>query len=237
MKNWRTWQICWICWKKRLITIRSLWPYRKIESYYIPLLDENSASNFFASIGFGLVNVIGSLTNISVDYPDHWFLIATVNWYSYDEKLFISKLKEHLNTNGIKELENGIFQPSLNELIKMYEIKKEIKKEVTNYFVIEKVETAKMVRWFDNKEKALQDISETYNYNKSELMEEYTFRKIISIKDIIDFIKVLSDSYNLVDDNCHAFVKYILAHFKLDYSYFIPYDEDISPENLVFDEE
>ena len=71
-----------------------------------------------------------------------------------------------------------MFQLSLNELIKMYEIKKEIKKEVTNYFVIEKVETAKMVRWFDNKEKALQDISETYNYNKSELMEEYTFRKI-----------------------------------------------------------
>ena len=55
---------------------------------------------------------------MSVDYPDHWFLIATVIWYSYDEKLFISELKEHLNTNCIKEFENGTFQLSLNELIK-----------------------------------------------------------------------------------------------------------------------
>ena len=64
--------------EKKFITIKSLRPYRKIESYYIPLLDENSASNFFAKVGFGLVNVIGSLTNTSVDYPDHWFLIVTV---------------------------------------------------------------------------------------------------------------------------------------------------------------
>ena len=82
-----------------------------------------------------------------------------------------------------------MFQPSLNELIKIYEIKNEIKKEVINYYVIEKVKTTKMVRWFDNKEKALQDISEAYNYNKSELMEEYTFSKNIFLKDIIDFIK------------------------------------------------
>ena len=53
-----------------------------------------------------------------------------------------------------------------------------------------------MVRWFDNKEKTLQDMSETYNYNKKEIMEEYTFSKNISIKDIIDFIKTLSDSNN-----------------------------------------
>ena len=78
----------------------------------------------------------------------------------------------------------------------MYEIKNKIKKEVTNYYVIEKVETEKMIRWFDNKEKTLQDMSETYNYNKKEIMEEYTFSKNISIKDIIDFIKTLSDSYN-----------------------------------------
>ena len=77
-----------------------------------------------------------------------------------------------------------------------FKIKNKIKKEVTNYYVIEKVETEKMIRWFDNKEKTLQDMSETYNYNKKEIMEEYTFSKNISIKDIIDFIKTLSDSYN-----------------------------------------
>lgn len=212
-------------------------PIDKLESYYIPLLDDISASNIFAQIGCGIVNAIGSLTDTSVGYPDHWFLIATVKGYSYDEKIFLSKLKEHLNTNSIKELENGTFKPSLEELIKMYEIKNEIKKEVNNYYLIEKVETAKLVRWFNNKEIALQKMSETYNYNQWHNMNEYTFNENTSIKDIIDFIKTLSDSYNLVDDNCQVFVKNILAHYHLDYFDFTPDDEDISPENLVFDED
>ena len=104
--------------KKDLSQIDLYGAIEKLESYYIPLLDENSASNFFINVGCGLVNFIGSLTNTSVDYPDHWPLTATVNGYSYDEKLFISELKEHLNTNCIKEFENRTFQPSLNELIK-----------------------------------------------------------------------------------------------------------------------
>ena len=120
-------------------------PIDKLERYYIPILAENSASNIFANVGCLLANAFGSLTNTSVDYPDHWFLIATVNGYSYDEKIFLSKLKEHLNIKSIEELENGTFKPLLEELIKMYEIKNEIKKEVINYYVIEKVETAKMV--------------------------------------------------------------------------------------------
>ena len=214
-------------------------PIDELESYDIPLLDDSSASHIFANLGCGIASAIGLLTNTSVDFPDHWFLIATVKGYSYDEKLLMSKFKECLNAKGRKELENGTFKPSLEELIKIYEIKNEIKKEVNNYYLIEKVETAKIVKWYKDKDEALKKMSETYHNNQWHKMIEYTFNKKTSIKDIIDYIKTLSDSYNLINDNCQVFVKSILCHYNLDYFDFIPDDDDpsnISPEDLVFHE-
>ncbi len=44
-------------------------------------------------------------------------------------------------------------------------------------------------------------------------MEKYTLKRKITIKDIDNYTKTLSDSYNLINDNCQTFVRNILGYF------------------------
>ena len=91
--------------------------------------------------------------------------------------------------------------------------KKLSKKENKVYYLIEKGSNAKGITKHDNIDDIFKIEKENYHYNKIEFMKKYSLKRKITIKDINDYVKTLSDSYNLIDDNCQTFVRNILAHF------------------------
>lgn len=84
------------------------------------------------------------------------------------------------------------------------------------YFLIEKGQEGKTVKYYKNVNDILKAESENYHSNKADLKEEYYMNnKKITIKDLNNFVRTLSDSYNLIDDNCQDFVRNILKHYNL----------------------
>ena len=45
-------------------------------------------------------------------------------------------------------------------------------------------------------------------------MEKYELNEQINITDVIDYIKNLSNDYNLIDNNCQTFIRNILNNYK-----------------------
>ena len=85
-----------------------------------------------------------------------------------------------------------------------------------NYYLIQKGEGGKSIAYFDDKDKAKECVKENYHDNKIIYMGRYKLLEKINIKDIIKYVETLSNSYNLIDDNCQVFVKNILKHYNLE---------------------
>ena len=84
------------------------------------------------------------------------------------------------------------------------------------YFLIEKGQEGKTVKYYKNVDDILKAESENYHFNKADHKEDYYMNnKKITIKDLNNFVRTLSDSYNLIDDNCQDFVRNILKHYNL----------------------
>lgn len=87
------------------------------------------------------------------------------------------------------------------------------KMEKKIYYLIEKGSTCKGITKYDNIDDIFRNEKNNYHYNKIEHLSSHTLKGKITIKDIDDYVKTLSDSYNLIDDNCQTFVRNILNHF------------------------
>lgn len=86
--------------------------------------------------------------------------------------------------------------------------------ENENYYLIEKGQNGKSIIYFDDIDKAQNSVKEVYHNNDINYMEEYELNEQINIKDVIDYIKNLSNDYNLIDNNCQTFIRNILNHYK-----------------------
>lgn len=84
------------------------------------------------------------------------------------------------------------------------------------YFLIEKGGNGKTVQYYKNVQDILDEESENYNYNECNPKEVYYMKSKTTIKDLKKYVETLSDSYNLIDDNCQDFVRNILKHYNLE---------------------
>ena len=115
-------------------------------------------------------------------------------------KKIYSLLKSNENTKEISEY--------LDNFEKILE-----KMEKKIYYLIEKGSTCKGITKYDNIDDIFRNEKNNYHDNKIEHLSSHTLKGKITIKDIDDYVKTLSDSYNLIDDNCQTFVRNILNHF------------------------
>ena len=84
------------------------------------------------------------------------------------------------------------------------------------YFLIEKGEGGKTVKYYENVDDILYEESKNYHWNEASPEGHYYLdNKKITIKDLKNYVETLSDSYNLIDDNCQDFVRNILEHYSL----------------------
>lgn len=84
------------------------------------------------------------------------------------------------------------------------------------YFLIEKGENGKTVQYYKNVEDILKEESKNYNSNECNPKKVYYMKSKTTIKDLKKYVETLSDSYNLIDDNCQDFVRNILEHYNLE---------------------
>ena len=134
------------------------------------------------------------------------------NYFSKnDENEFNEFCKSEL-TNIYSSLTKG---EDLNEISeKLDNLEKCLEeKESKVYYLIEKGEGFKGITKYDSINEILQLEKNNYHNNQVDCFPTITLKEKIVIKDIDDYINTLSDSYNLIDDNCQTFVRNILNHF------------------------
>lgn len=246
-------------------------PIKCFTKYKINCQKDGSDEQEWSMIGISVLNLLGLFTNTTIDYPEHWFLIAkATNWTKdidnmisiiktiigyqfvidagsrsqkkssfqnfisncskrltelseqYLEKLknleFIGKNTEFemicmeklflIYLDIMEKKDNKTISHHLNELIKCLE-----EKETKVYYLIEKNEGYKGITKYDSIDDILKFEKEFYHDNKVHECSTKNLKDKTTIKDIDDYIKTLSDSYNLIDDNCQTFVRNILDHF------------------------
>lgn len=84
------------------------------------------------------------------------------------------------------------------------------------YFLIEKGQGGKTVKYYEKVDDILKDESENYHGNEAcSTGDYYMNNKKVTIKDLKNYVETLSNSYNLIDDNCQDFVRNILEHYSL----------------------
>lgn len=84
------------------------------------------------------------------------------------------------------------------------------------YFLIEKGGNGKTVQYYEKVGDILKKESENYNDNECYPKKDYYMKSKTTIKDLKKYVETLSDSYNLIDDNCQDFVRNILKHYNLE---------------------
>lgn len=246
-------------------------PIKCFTKYKINCQKDGSDEQEWSMIGISVLNLLGLFTNTTLDYPEHWFLIAkATNWTKdidniisiiktiigyqfvidagsrlqkkssfqnfisncskrltelseqYLEKLknleFIGKNTEFemicmeklflIYLDIMEKKDNKTISQHLKELIKCLE-----EKETKLYYLIEKNEGYKGIAKYDSIDDILKFEKELYHDNKVHECSTKNLKDKTTIKDIDDYIKTLSDSYNLIDDNCQTFVRNILDHF------------------------
>jgi len=246
-------------------------PIKCFTKYKINCQKDGSDEQEWSMIGISVLNLLGLFTNTTIDYPEHWFLIAkATNWTKdidniisiiktiigyqfvidagsrlqkkssfqnfisncskrltelseqYLEKLknleFIGKNTEFemicmeklflIYLDIMEKKDNKAISQHLKELIKCLE-----EKETKLYYLIEKNEGYKGIAKYDSIDDIIKFEKEFYHDNKVHECSTKNLKDKTTIKDIDDYIKTLSDSYNLIDDNCQTFVRNILDHF------------------------
>jgi len=84
------------------------------------------------------------------------------------------------------------------------------------YFLIEKGGNGKTVQYYEKVGDILKKENENYNDNECYPKKDYYMKSKTTIKDLKKYVETLSDSYNLIDDNCQDFVRNILKHYNLE---------------------
>ena len=124
---------------------------------------------------------------------------------------------------------NSIYKCELKEVIEKLKNIKDGKDNISNlikfvnederftkvgYFLIEKGSDGKIVEYYNSEQEIFDEEKDTYYQNEIGGKETYQMKyKETTIKNIRDYVKTLSDSYNLIDDNCQVFVRKILSRF------------------------
>lgn len=249
-------------------------PIKYFKQYEIGCLKDGNDEDLLAKTGILALNLLGLITDTTIDSPNHWFLIAEVtNCTSdidemislarniIDKKEFIVKLlllkdieknekfikfavdlsncainllneyNDKWKILASKKDKNGIDLYCTTELKEIYYLLKNNadtkkiserlggfekvlgKMEKKIYYLIEKGSTCKGITKYSNTNDIFQHEKNNYHDNKIKCIGEYTLKRKIFIKDIDDYIKTLSDSYNLINDNCQTFVRKILENF------------------------
>lgn len=86
--------------------------------------------------------------------------------------------------------------------------------EKNSYYLIQKGEGGKSIAFFKSREEAKNNVKGKYYGKEITHMGEYTLYEFIDIIDVIEYVDSLSNSYNLIDDNCQVFIRNILKHFR-----------------------
>ena len=84
-------------------------PIKYFEKYGINCLEDKSDANIWAGIGIATLNVVGLFTNTSIDYPEHWFLIAKASNWANEIDEIISLLRQIIKNKQEIELYNKMF--------------------------------------------------------------------------------------------------------------------------------
>ena len=108
-----------------------------------------------------------------------------------------------------KSIEPDLISEALDELERNLK-----KREIKKYFLIEKGSNYKGITKYENVDEIFEHEKSNYHNNKVNYEDKYSLKKKITIKDVDDYVKTLSDSYNLIDDNCQTFVRNILNRFE-----------------------
>ncbi len=153
-------------------------------------------------------------------------------------KIFANQLLNRFQKEEVKEggeirtdqgKINSIYECELKEVVEKLKNIKDGKDKISNlikfviedkrftkvgYFLIEKGSEGKIVKYYNSEEEIFDEEEKTYYKNEIGGKEIYQMKyKETTIKNIRDYVKTLSDSYNLIDDNCQVFVRKILSRF------------------------
>ena len=170
----------------------------------VPISKSSVGSSYASSIGngSGKIEISGTLLEEPIKY-----------FKQYRISVMKDKKLEALSSIGISILNDlGIFTntkidyPEHWFLIAITENEK--------YYLIEKGQNCKSIKYFDDIDQAQNFVKEVYHNNDINYMEKYELNEQINIKDVIEYIKKLSNGYNLIDDNCQTFIRNILNHYK-----------------------
>ena len=162
---------------------------------------------------------------------------AIPNALGHEDKTNVvdKQVKECLarNIKGLCDPENNMLYEIYEEEImadlvkKLKEIKEtkeliDLLKDLDNekytkpcYFLIEKGANGKVVKPYKTKKKILDDESENYYNNECNKIGQFYMKNKTTIKELKRYVETLSNSYNLIDDNCQVFVRNILDHYNL----------------------
>ena len=122
--------------KQSEVVIENL-PIKYFEKYKINCLEDKSDANIWAGIGIATLNIVGLFTNTSIDYPEHWFLIAKAsNWANeIDEIISLSRQiikNQHViecGNKAILSLDAKVKADTFRNCLKVIGL---ISKEITN---------------------------------------------------------------------------------------------------------
>jgi len=147
------------------------------------------------------------LTELSEQYLENLKNLEFIGKNSEFEMICLEKLFL-IYLDIMEKKDDKTISQHLDELIKCLE-----EKETKVYYLIEKNEGYKGITKYDSIDDILKFEKSNYHDNKVCECSTKNLKDKTTIKDIDDYIKTLSDSYNLIDDNCQTFVRNILDHF------------------------
>ena len=208
-----------------------LFPIKELESFEIGLFEDKSGLQSAACWGILALKVATLFTDTNIDTPYHHFLIATAIgdfsdknetkkiqdsiMKSLDQKADqYKKIEEDPNISFAKKQEARMKKSSLIFEGLFGAIFSQIKNYKVIYYLIEKGVDGKTVHPYRTKEEIFEKMRKDY-HKKNEIssLGKYKVNKELTIENICEYISTLSNTYNLIDDNCQVFVRNILNHF------------------------
>ena len=196
------------------------------------LIAETKPTNFIKDI-LGRISLIGILSSIFGPLLDNLKNVDTTAKNKKEVKKFDINNINKILTVLIEKCPMSLLQQIYGEeivagLVKKLKEIKEIKeladlfKDLDNekytktiYFLIEKGANGKVVKHYETKSEILEKESDNYHNNECNEIGQYYMNNKTTIKELKRYVETLSDSYNLIDDNCQDFVRNILNHYNL----------------------
>ena len=129
-----------------------------------------------------------------------------------EDNILYEIYEEEIMADLVKKLKEMKEPKELTDLLKDFKNEKYIK---ACYFLIEKGANGKVVKHYKTKSEILEKESDNYHNNECNEIGKYYMNNKTTIKELKRYVETLSDSYNLIDDNCQHFVRNILNHYNL----------------------